>query len=186
MSKKTEEFNQFRQKMNDIILDEGNLDTKRFFNLDHKVYQNGKLPAKTKELLGLVSSMVLRCDDCITYHIIESYQAGWTKAEIYEAMNVALIVGGSIVIPHMRRAAELLEELEKNNKPQNDNDVSESGEDMNLDNYQELKIYTDGACLGNPGPGGYAAVILNSDLKKLKTISGAERDSTNNRMELKA
>jgi ribonuclease HI len=192
MSKKTEEFNQFRQKMNDIILDEGNLDTKRFFNLDHKVYQDGKLPAKTKELLGLVSSMVLRCDDCITYHIIESYQAGWTKAEIYEAMNVALIVGGSIVIPHMRRAAELLEELEtetsqeKNKQPQNDNDISESGEEISLDNYQVLKIYTDGACLGNPGPGGYAAVILNSDLKKLKTISGAEKDSTNNRMELKA
>lgn len=191
MSKK-EEFNQFRQKMNDIILEEGDLNTKRFFNLDHKVYQDGELPAKTKELLGLVSSMVLRCDDCITYHIIESYQAGWNKAEIYEAMNVALIVGGSIVIPHLRRAAELLEELEaeadyeRNNQLRDKKNIFDSREDINLDEYQKLKIYTDGACLGNPGPGGYAAVILSSDLKKLKTISGAEKDSTNNRMELRA
>src|SRR6056297_2963634 len=102
MLEKKDKFNDFRDKMNEIILKEGDINTKRFFNLDHKVYQEGELPAKTKEFLGLASSMVLRCDDCITYHIIESYQAGWTKAEIYEAMNIALIVGGSIVIPHMR------------------------------------------------------------------------------------
>lgn len=179
MSKKKEEFNHFRKKMNDIILEEGDLNTKRFFNLDHKVYQDGKLPAKTKELLGLAASMVLRCDDCIKYHIIEAYQTGWTKEEIYEAMNIALIVGGSIVIPHMRRAAELLEELEAEQD-------SEPEKKENLNEYQEFKVYTDGACLGNPGPGGYAAVILNSNSQKLKTVAGAEKDSTNNRMELRA
>jgi ribonuclease HI len=182
MSKKTEEFNHFRKKMNDIILEEGDINTRRFFNLDHKVYQDGKLPAKIKELLGLASSMVLRCDDCITYHIIEAYQAGWTKEEIYEAMNIALIVGGSIVIPHMRRAAELLEELDAE---ENLNEIVEEV-DKDLNKYQEFKVYTDGACLGNPGPGGYAAVILNSDSQKLKTVMGAEKDSTNNRMELRA
>ena len=183
MSKKKEEFNHFRKKMNNIILEEGDINTKRFFNLDHKVYQDGKLPAKTKELLGLASSMVLRCDDCITYHIIEAYQAGWSKEEIYEAMNIALIVGGSIVIPHMRRAAELLEEL---GAEQGIEEKSELENNQNLNKYQEFKIYTDGACLGNPGPGGYAAVILNSDSKKLKTVAGSEKDSTNNRMELRA
>mgnify|MGYP006272961033 CR=1 FL=1 len=190
MSKKKEDFNHFRKKMNDIILKEGDINTKRFFNLDHKVYQDGKLSGKTKELLGLASSMVLRCDDCITYHIIESYQAGWTKEEIYEAMNIALIVGGSIVIPHMRRAAELLEELEAEEDFEQNSEVSvESGiseEDQNLNNYQEFKVYTDGACLGNPGPGGYAAVILSSNSQKLKTVKGSEKDSTNNRMELRA
>ncbi len=192
MSQKKEEFNQFRNKMNDIILNEGDINTKRFFNLDHKVYQDGKLSAKTKELLGLASSMVLRCDDCITYHIIEAYQAGWTKEEIYEAMNIALIVGGSIVIPHMRRAAELLEELEaeadleQSPKTSNAADLNDAEADLDLDNYQEFKVYTDGACLGNPGPGGYAAVILSSDSQKLKTVKGAEKDSTNNRMELRA
>ena len=193
MSKK-DDFNHFRKKMNDIILEEGDINTKRFFNLDHKVYQDGKLPAETKELLGLAASMVLRCDDCITHHIIEAYQAGWTKEEIYEAMNIALIVGGSIVIPHMRRAAELLEELdaeqklEVKNEPEkkeisNDNQAENN---QNLDEYQEFKVYTDGACIGNPGPGGYAAVILNTNSEKLKTISGSEKDSTNNRMELRA
>jgi ribonuclease HI len=181
MSEKKKEFNNFRQKMNDIILEEGNLNTKRFFNLDNKVYKDGKLSAKTKELLGLVSSLVLRCDDCITYHILEAYKAGWTKEEIYEAMNVALIVGGSIVIPHMRRAAELLEELELE-----DADPVFEDAEKNIEEYAEFKIYTDGACLGNPGPGGYAAVILNSDSQKLKTVAGSERNSTNNRMELKA
>lgn len=173
MSKKEKEFNLFREKMNDIIINEGNLNTKRFFNLDTKVYQDGNLSAKTKELLGLVSSLVLRCDDCIKYHIIKADKAGWTKKEIYEAMNVALVVGGSIVIPHMRRAAELLEELtDKNN--------------INLKEVDEFRIYTDGSCCGNPGPGGYAAVILNDSDSILKEISGSEKETTNNRMELKA
>jgi ribonuclease HI len=190
MSKKKEEFNSFRKKMNDIILNEGDINTKRFFNLDHKVYQDGKLSAKTKELLGLASSMVLRCDDCITYHIIEAYQAGWSKEEIYEAMNVALIVGGSIVIPHLRKAAELLEELEaeadieQQSEKTAENEANQAAQ--NLNQYQEFKVYTDGACLGNPGPGGYAAVILSSDFQKLKTVKGSEKDSTNNRMELRA
>jgi len=182
MSKKEKEFDQFRQKMNDIILEEGDLNTKRFFNLDTNVYKNGKLSAKTKELLGLAASMVLRCDDCITYHIIEAYKAGWNKEEIYEAMNVALIIGGSIVIPHMRRAAELLEELEA----EKDKVEFEALEVKDLEEYNEFKVYTDGACIGNPGPGGYAAVILNSESEKLKKISGSAKDSTNNRMELKA
>lgn len=193
MSKKLNDFNNYRQKMNDIILDKGDLNTKRFFNLDNKVYQDGKLPAETKELLGLVSSMVLRCDDCISYHIIESYKAGWTKEEIYEAMNVALVVGGSIVIPHMRKAADLLEELDAEADTESISEAEakdkiKTNEKLNTDlnEYQNFKVYTDGACIGNPGPGGYAAVILNSDSEKLKTVSGAEKDSTNNRMELKA
>ncbi|MGM0499539.1 MAG: ribonuclease HI [Bacillota bacterium] len=184
MSKKKKEFNHFRKKMNDIILEEGDLNTKRFFNLDTNIYKDGKLSAKTKELLGLASSMVLRCDDCITYHIIEAYKAGWEKEEIYEAMNVALIIGGSIVIPHMRRAAELLEELDD----KEDNIESEALplQIKNVEEYDEFKVYTDGACIGNPGPGGYAAVILNSESEKLQTVSGSVEDSTNNRMELKA
>jgi len=182
MSEKEKKFNQFRQRMNDIILEEGDLNTKRFFNLDTNVYKDGKLSAKTKELLGLAASMVLRCDDCITYHIIEAYKAGWDKEEIYEAMNVALIIGGSIVIPHMRRAAELLEELEN----ERDNVEFEAVEVGSLEEYNEFKVYTDGACIGNPGPGGYAAVILNSKSEKLQTVSGSAKDSTNNRMELKA
>ncbi|MHA1228434.1 MAG: carboxymuconolactone decarboxylase family protein [Candidatus Hodarchaeales archaeon] len=100
--------------MNDIILDNGNKVTKRFFNLDTMTYKDGALSAKTKELLGLVASMVLRCNDCITYHIIQCHRLGVTSEEFYEAFNVALIVGGSIVIPHMRRAVEILEECEKN------------------------------------------------------------------------
>lgn len=194
MQDSLEEFNKFRSEMNDLILEEGDLNTKRFFNLDHKVYQDGKLSAKTKELLGLVSSLVLRCDDCVTYHIIEAVKTGWSKEEIYEAMNVALIVGGSIVIPHLRRAAELLEELESEQSKEDKSavekeenaDETDNREIKKLDKYQDFKVYTDGACLGNPGPGGYAAVILNSDSQKLKTVSGSEKDSTNNRMELKA
>lgn len=190
MSNKKEEFNKYREEMNDIILEAGDLNTKRFFNLDHKVYQEGRLSAEIKELLGLVSSLVLRCDDCISYHIIEAYEAGWDKEEIYEAMNVALIVGGSIVIPHLRRAAELLDDLEsgklKQEKKIVKKDLAEKKVNNNLADYQEFKIYTDGACLGNPGPGGYAAYILNNDLEELKAVSGSEKDSTNNRMELKA
>ena len=84
---------------------------KRFYNLDHNTYLEGALPAKYKELMGLVASACLRCDDCIYYHVIQSYRLGVTRAEQEEAINVALVVGGSIVIPHMRRAYELLAEL---------------------------------------------------------------------------
>lgn len=99
--------------MNEIIHQNGNLVTKRFFNLDGKTYDEGALNVKTKELLGLVASTVLRCDDCITYHIIRCVQEKVSKEEFFESMNVALIVGGSIVIPHFRRAVERFFECEK-------------------------------------------------------------------------
>lgn len=89
--------------------------TKRFFSLDHQTYSNGALPVKTKELLGLVASAVLRCDDCIAYHIDQCVKLGFTDEEIWEAMDVALIVGGSIVIPHMRRAVEFLDQARAKN-----------------------------------------------------------------------
>lgn len=112
-----EEFKLFREAMNQKILDSGHLGIKRFFTLDTKAFEAGALDLKTKELLGLVSSMVLRCDDCITYHVIQSVIVGVTDEEIWEAFNIALVVGGSIVVPHLRRAvAKLAEcrELEKN------------------------------------------------------------------------
>lgn len=106
------EFTAFRQKMNDKILDQGNLDIKRFFALDSRVYEDGALDTKTKELLGLVASMVLRCDDCISYHVLQAKNAGTTNEEFFETFSVALVVGGSIVIPHLRRAVEFLEEIQ--------------------------------------------------------------------------
>ncbi len=108
-----QEFQDYRKKMNDIIHQNGNLVTKRFFNLDGKAYDEGALNVKTKELLGLVASTVLRCDDCITYHIIRCVQEKVSNDEFFEAMNIALIVGGSIVIPHFRRAVERFFECEK-------------------------------------------------------------------------
>lgn len=108
-----EEWKKAREDMNAGIMEKGNLQIKRFFNLDTMCYKEGALSAKTKELLGLVASMVLRCDDCITYHVIQSVLAGVSDEEFYEAFNVALIVGGSIVIPHLRRASARLEECRK-------------------------------------------------------------------------
>ncbi len=107
-----EEFQKFREEINQEIEKIDNQTIKRFFALDNQVYQEGALPAKTKELLGLVGSMVLRCDDCITYHLWQSQKAGVNKKEVEEAMAVALVVGGSIVIPHMRRAVEIIREME--------------------------------------------------------------------------
>ncbi len=107
-----EKFRKFRKKMNKRILETGDINTKRFFSLDSAVYREGALDSKTKELLGLVASMVLRCDDCITYHILQCKSLGVTREEFMEAFNVALVVGGSIVIPHFRRAVALLDELE--------------------------------------------------------------------------
>ncbi|UCG01243.1 MAG: carboxymuconolactone decarboxylase family protein [Candidatus Heimdallarchaeota archaeon] len=107
---KIEEFNSYREKMNEVILKEANLEIKRFFNLDSRAYSTGVLSSKVKELLGLVASLVLRCNDCITYHILQCHELGVSKEEFYEAFNVALVVGGSIVIPHLRRAVEILEE----------------------------------------------------------------------------
>jgi AhpD family alkylhydroperoxidase len=107
---KIDEFNEFREKMNATILEKGNLGIKRFFALDTRSYEEGALSSKVKELLGLVASLVLRCNDCITYHILQCHEQGVTEEEFYEAFNIALIVGGSIVIPHLRRAVEVLEE----------------------------------------------------------------------------
>jgi len=118
-----QEFQDYRKKMNEIIHQNGNLVTKRFFNLDGKTYDEGALNVKTKELLGLVASTVLRCDDCITYHIVRCVQEKVSKDEFFEAMNVALIVGGSIVIPHFRRAVERFFECER---------LQEQGVDLDL------------------------------------------------------
>jgi AhpD family alkylhydroperoxidase len=106
------DFNQFRSRMNDAILGAGNLTINRFFALDHRAYEPGALGTRTKEMLGLVSSMVLRCDDCITYHIVRCHEEGVTPEEFQEIFAVGLVVGGSIVIPHLRRAMARLEELE--------------------------------------------------------------------------
>jgi ribonuclease HI len=100
-----------RTRLNQNVDRADNLLVKRFYNLDHNTYLEGVLPAKYKELMGLVASACLRCDDCINYHIIQSFRLGLMRAEQEEALNVALVVGGSIVIPHMRRAYELLTEL---------------------------------------------------------------------------
>ena len=106
------EFNAFRARMNDVILGAGNLTINRFFALDHQCYEPGALGSKTKEMLGLVSSLVLRCDDCITYHVIRCKEEGVTREEFLEIFSVGLVVGGSIVIPHLRRAMDRLGELE--------------------------------------------------------------------------
>jgi AhpD family alkylhydroperoxidase len=113
MSKLVDEFNEYRKKMNDRILSEENIVLKRFWSLDNQTYQEGALSVKTKELLGLVASMVLRCDDCIKYHLGTCYELGVQTAEIYEVFSVANLVGGSICIPHTRRAAEYWDELSK-------------------------------------------------------------------------
>lgn len=106
------EFNDYRSKMNDKILADNNKIIKRIFNLDTNAYQEGALDKKTKELLGLVASAVLRCDDCIKYHLETSFKEGITRDEINEALGIATLVGGTIVIPHLRRAHEFWEALE--------------------------------------------------------------------------
>ena len=105
-------FTEFRQRMNKRILDEPNQVVRRFFALDTQTYQAGALDVKTKELLGLVASMVLRCDDCISYHVAQCKEAGVTREEFFETFSVGLVVGGSIVIPHLRRAVDFLDQLE--------------------------------------------------------------------------
>lgn len=110
------EFVEFRRRLNEEILKSATLNTKRFFNLDSSVYAPGKLDTKTKELLGLVASMVLRCDDCVRYHLIRCVQEGLSDEELFEAFDVALVVGGSIVIPHLRRAVDFLRELREREK----------------------------------------------------------------------
>ncbi len=111
MSQHTDEFHEFRQKMNEALLATGNKIIQRVFSLDTLTYRDGALPARTKELLGLVASLVLRCDDCVRYHLEQCHAAGYSKDEIIEACSVGLVVGGTIVIPHLRRAMAVIEEL---------------------------------------------------------------------------
>ena len=108
-----EEFNAYRERMNDNILADNNKIIKRIFNLDTNAFQAGALDKKTKELLGLVASMVLRCDDCVKYHLGTCHEVGITKEEVAEALSIATLVGGTIVIPHLRRAYEYWDALDQ-------------------------------------------------------------------------
>lgn len=110
------EFDVFRKKMNERILNSGNLGLKRFWALDSRAYEPGALDEKTKELLGLATSMVLKCEDCVTYHIIRCIQLGMTNEELLEAINIALVVGGSITIPHIRRAVDVIDKCREHQK----------------------------------------------------------------------
>ena len=109
MENRLDEFKKERERLNDRIMELDHLGIKRFFNLDTNAYKDGKLDSKTKELLGLVASMVLRCNDCIDYHIVQCVKEGWDDESLKEAFNIALIIGGSIVIPHLRHAVESLD-----------------------------------------------------------------------------
>lgn len=112
MGEKADEFNQYRQKMNDRLLTaDNNKVIKRIFNVDTNAYLEGAMPVKTKEMLGLVASLVLRCDDCIKYHLIQCHENGMTEAELFEVLGIANLVGGTIVIPHTRRAVEFWDDL---------------------------------------------------------------------------
>jgi ribonuclease HI len=112
MADSLDNFQKFRADLNEEILNCGHLGVKRFFALDNQAYEPGALGTKTKELLGLVASAVLRCDDCITYHIVRCGEEGWKREELIDALNVALIVGGSITVPHVRRAFALMREID--------------------------------------------------------------------------
>lgn len=117
---KPEDFAEFREKINKLILEKGTLITRRFFNLDKNVYKEGNLSRKTKEFMGLTASIVLRCDDCINYHILELSKLNVKYSEFFEAFDVALIIGGSITIPHIRRAVVFLEELKLKEESENE------------------------------------------------------------------
>ncbi|WP_461533758.1 carboxymuconolactone decarboxylase family protein [Sinomicrobium sp.] len=110
-----DEFNEYRSRMNDRILDDNNKLIKRIFNLDTNAYMPGALDVRTKELLGLVASAVLRCDDCVKYHLEQCHKAGLTSQEVTEALGIATLVGGTIVVPHLRRAYEFWDALEAKN-----------------------------------------------------------------------
>tara|TARA_R100000935_G_C2800230_1_gene150120 strand:+ start:32 stop:388 length:357 start_codon:yes stop_codon:yes gene_type:complete len=116
MTNNVEEFNAYRERMNGKLLGDNNKIIKRIFNLDTNAFAPGALDIKTKELLGLVASTVLRCDDCVKYHLETSYNHGLSKEEVMEALSIATLVGGTIVIPHLRRAYEYWEELEASPK----------------------------------------------------------------------
>ncbi len=113
---KIDEFQRERERLNQLVLSKGNLEIKRFFSLDSQVYRQGAIPTKYKEILGLVASLVLRCDDCIMYHIIRCHEEGVSQEEFNEAMAIALVVGGSITIPHLRRAYDAWEELQRTSR----------------------------------------------------------------------
>ncbi|NER15946.1 carboxymuconolactone decarboxylase family protein [Spongiivirga citrea] len=112
MMSQVEEFNAYREKMNSKLLKDNNKIIKRIFNLDTNAFMAGVLDVKTKELLGLVASTVLRCDDCVKYHLETCFKEGVSKEEVMESLSIATLVGGTIVIPHLRRAYEFWEELE--------------------------------------------------------------------------
>ncbi len=112
MSNSVQEFNEYRSKMNEKILNADNLVLKRLFNLDTQTYAEGALPTQTKEMLGLVASLVLRCDDCVKYHLEKCHEQGVSTPQMFEILAVANIVGGTIVIPHTRRAVEFWEALQ--------------------------------------------------------------------------
>lgn len=113
MEDRLDAFQAYRSRMNARIAEMDHLGMKRFFNLDNAAYQDGALPGKTKELLGLVASLVLRCNDCIDYHILQCVDAGWSNDELYDAFQVGLVVGGSIVIPHLRHAVDTLDQYRR-------------------------------------------------------------------------
>ena len=115
MDNLVDSFNDYRSRMNEKILADNNKIVKRIFNLDTNAFSDGALPKKTKELLGLGNSLVLRCDDCVRYHLEACYEMGFSKEEVVEAMSVSLLIGGTIVIPHLRRAYEYWEALEVKN-----------------------------------------------------------------------
>ncbi|MGB0146815.1 MAG: carboxymuconolactone decarboxylase family protein [Flavobacteriaceae bacterium] len=115
MGQTLEEFNAYRKRMNERLLEEDQKILKRVFNLDTNAYLEGHLPVKTKELLGLGNSLVLRCDDCVKYHLQTCYELGISKEEVIEAMSISLVIGGTIVIPHLRRAVEFWDELSQAN-----------------------------------------------------------------------
>ncbi|MCM8748391.1 carboxymuconolactone decarboxylase family protein [Thermomicrobiaceae bacterium CFH 74404] len=117
MGNRLDEFRAYRARMNERISEIGHRDINRFFSLDSAAYRDGALDARTKELLGLVASTVLRCNDCIDYHLDQCVKLGWSDAELYDALNVALVVGGSIVIPHLRHAIETIDLLRAEQSP---------------------------------------------------------------------
>ncbi len=112
MGDKVDQFNAYRSKMNDRILSVDNKVVKRIFNVDTNAYTEGALPVKTKELMGLVASLVLRCDDCIKYHLLKCRENGVTEEELFEVLGIATLVGGTIVVPHMRRAVEFWDDMQ--------------------------------------------------------------------------
>jgi AhpD family alkylhydroperoxidase len=140
MSEK-EKFQKERDRLNETVMQYGTIETKRFFSLDHQMYETGRLDEKTKEMLGLVSSLVLRCDDCIFYHLIRCWENGTNSQEIMEVLNIGLVVGGSIVIPHLRRALKRWDELLEEELPfatQFDQIVKLIGQESDRDSFSYL------------------------------------------------